>query len=394
MHTLLYFHASSELYGSDRTLLDLVTGLDRRRYRPVVALPREGPLARELRSSGLAVEVGPVGTFGRATLRPRGLWRAAREFRESVAWARWLVRVHQPQLVHTNTLVVLSGALAARAEGVPHLWHVHEILERPRLVATLLARSVAGLSQSVVCNSQATAANLEACAPALAGRSRVIHNGLRALERPPTREEARARFGIEPDAACVALVGRINRSKGHALLLEACARLVSAHPRLVLLFCGDTPPGQPEHLRALQTAIARSGLRPRVRLLPFREDVAPVYAAADLVAVPSTLPESFGLVALEAMSLARPVVAAAHGGQLEIVVDGETGLLCPPRDAGALASAIAALLSDRARSERMGEAGRARQQQHFTLARYVREFDEHYASLLPESASRLERIAA
>jgi glycosyltransferase involved in cell wall biosynthesis len=394
METLLLFHASAELYGSDRTLLELARGLDRRRWRPVVALPRAGPLARELRAAGVVVEIGPVGTFGRATLTPGGLVRAAQGLPRSVAWARWLVRAHRPRLVHTNTLVVLCGALAARAEGLPHVWHVHEILERPRLVARALAHTVAGLSQSVVCNSHATAANLCSLAPALAGRCSVIHNGIADFERRPTRAEARTALGLASDEACVALVGRINRSKGQALLLEACARLRSRHPRISVLFCGDAPPGQPEHLEALDAEIARSPLADRVRILPFREDIELVYAAADVVAVPSTAPESFGLVAVEAMSLARPVVAAAQGGLLEIVADGETGLLFPVRDAAALATAISALLSDPVRAGRLGRAARERQQQRFALARYLREFEELYAGFLPWEARAQARRAA
>ncbi|MBK7643650.1 MAG: glycosyltransferase family 4 protein [Planctomycetes bacterium] len=394
MHTLLFFHASAELYGSDRTLLELVRRLDRARWRPVVALPRRGPLARELESAGVAVEIGPVGTFGRATLRPRGLLRAAHDLPESIAWARWLIRAQQASLVHTNTAVVLSGALAARAESVPHVWHVHEILERPRLVAGLLARTVSGLSQRVVCNSHATAANLSALFPPVAERCRVVHNGIPDFTRTPARAAARAALGIDPGDECVALVGRINHWKGQGLLLDACARLRARHPRLRLLFCGDAPPGQPALLEALEARIAHSTLAERVLRLGFREDVEQVYAAADVVCVPSTLPEPFGLVAAEAMALERPVVAAAHGGLPEIVVEGETGLLVPPRDPEALARAIGSLLDDPARAAALGRAGRARQREHFSLESHVRALEALYAELLPRALRVEERVAA
>lgn len=382
--TLLFFHESAELYGSDRTLLQLAEGLDARRWRCVVALPREGPLAVALRAAGAEVEVGPVGTFGRATLRPRGLWHAARAFPESVAFARALVRRHQPVLVHSNTIVVLSGALAARAEGVPHLWHVHEIFERPRWIARALARTVARLSTLVVCNSRATAEHLTHLAPDAAPHARVVANGCAGFAPSAVnadRESARRALGVPLDAAVVALAGRVNAIKGQALLLGACARLRARHPALHVVLAGDAPPGQGHFEATLDAAIVEHGLAAHVTRIPFRSDVDVVFAAADVVAVPSLAPESFGLVAVEAMSLARPVVAARHGGLAEIVVDGETGLLFTPRDELDLARALGELLDDPVRARRFGVAGQARQRTRFSVERYVREFDALYAEL-------------
>src|SRR5688500_7316287 len=124
--TIVVFHASAELYGSDRTVLQLVEQLGTKRF--VVALPRAGPLVEALRDAGAPVEIGPLATFGRATLRPRGFLAAVRAWPASGRWARELLRRHSPSVVHSNTLVIQAGALAARGEGIPHLWHLHEIL--------------------------------------------------------------------------------------------------------------------------------------------------------------------------------------------------------------------------------------------------------------------------
>lgn len=394
--TLLFFHASAELYGSDRTLLQLAEGLDRARWRCVCALPREGPLAHALRAAGAEVEIGPVGTFGRATLRPRGLLAAARAFPESLAFARALVRRHRPVLVHSNTIVVLSGALAARAEGVPHLWHVHEIFERPRWVARALARTVARLSTLVVCNSRATAAHLQSLAPAVLPLVRVVANGCAGFAPSAAnaqRESARRLLGVPLGVPVVALAGRVNAIKGQALLLGACARLRARHPELHVVLAGDAPPGQSHFEAALDAAIAEHDCAAHVTRLPFRGDVDVVFAAADIVAVPSLAPESFGLVAVEAMSLARPVVAARHGGLAEIVVDGETGLLCAPRDELDLARALGELLDDPARARRLGSAGRERQRAYFSVERYVGELDALYAELANRARSPHEVAA-
>jgi len=387
---IVCFHASAELYGSDQALLHLARGLDPERFRLVFALPREGPLAARLREAGATVEVGPVGTCGRATLRPSGLLRAARDLPRSVAWARDLLRRHRPDVVHTNTLVVLSGALAAQAEALPHVWHVHEILQRPRWLARALASIAGRLSVRVVSNSRATEANLLRANPRLAAKSVVIRNGVPGFpDRPETRSSAAARaaLAIDAEGAWIALVGRVNAWKGQRLLLDAIA---DARPRPGVLLAGDAPPGQPRFLRDLEARIARLGLESTVVRLPFVEAIDLVHAAADVVVVPSLLPEPFGLVAAEAMSLARPVVAARHGGLLEIVADGETGLLFTPGSAADLARAIRELLADPARAREMGRRGRIRQRRLFSVDRYCAEF----AALYDEISPRATREAA
>jgi len=388
--TILFFHASAELYGSDRTLLQLAEGLDSARYRLVVALPREGPLALRLRACGAEVEIGPVGTWGRASLRPRGLLRSAHELPRSVAWARGLMRRHRPDIVHTNTIVVLSGALAARAEGVPHLWHVHEILERPRWIARALASLVERVSTLVVSNSSSTEANLLELNPRLRRKSVVVLNGVRGFPHRPeiaSARLAREALGLSQEASWIALIGRINAWKGHGLLLDALAQLKDEHPRARVVMAGDSPPGQPEFASKLEDHIDRLGLRDRVVRLPFQSEVERVYMAADVIVVPSTRPEPFGLVAAEAMSLGRPVVAARHGGLVEIVAEGETGLLFTPGSADHLARALASLLVDPALAQRMGHAARRRQVDLFSVERYCRDFEALYDGLAARHAA-------
>jgi glycosyltransferase involved in cell wall biosynthesis len=392
--TILFFHASAELYGSDQTLLQLARGLDRERFRCVVALPRLGPLVEPLRAAGATVELGPLCVCGRATLAPRGLLSAARDLPRSIAWARALIRRHQPDVVHTNTIVVPPGAFAARAEGVPHVTHVHEIMLRPRWLARGLAGLFGGLSDVVVANSEATRSHLLGLDPRLERHARVVRNGV--PEFAPRAgiacaADARRELGIDPDAAWIVLVGRVNALKGQALLLDAFERVADVRPDARLLFAGDAPPGQDRFVAELERRIAASRFRERVVRLPFRRDVDVLYRAADVVAVPSLLPESFGLVAAEAMTCERPVVAARHGGLLEVVEDGVTGLHFTPGDADELARALARLLDQPGFARELGQTGRARQRELFGVSRYCREFEALYAEL---AAARVQELAA
>jgi glycosyltransferase involved in cell wall biosynthesis len=163
------------------------------------------------------------------------------------------------------------------------------------------------------------------------------------------------------------LVGRINRWKGQNVLLDAALRIdARQHPLLRFVIVGDVADGQHHFREQMLARIRQQGLQERVRWLPFTPDVDRVWAGSDIAVVPSTEPEPFGRVAIEAMAHGLPVVAAAHGGLVEIVADRETGALVPPGDAAALAAALERLAASPALRRRWGEAGLRRQQQHFS----------------------------
>ena len=117
-----------------------------------------------------------------------------------------------------------------------------------------------------------------------------------------------------------------------------------------------------------------------------RQDVAACLDAMDVVLHASVVPEPFGRVLIEAMALARPVIAPREGGPLVIVVDGETGLLVPPRDAGAMADALEALVADPTRRAAMGCAGRARAHAVFDIRRHVEAMEALFDEVLAARA--------
>jgi glycosyltransferase involved in cell wall biosynthesis len=172
------------------------------------------------------------------------------------------------------------------------------------------------------------------------------------------RERLRAEWGWGANDVGVALVGVLERRKGHHLLLEAALR---AAGQLRYVFCGA----------GSEEAALRAQARPlgaRVRFLGFRTDVADVLAAADVAVLPS-LHEGLGVAALEAMAAARPVIASRVGGLGEVMAGGEAGILIPPGDATALADALADLAADPALRHRLGVAGRRRVVERHAAAR-------------------------
>lgn len=383
---VLVVHSSAEFYGSDKSLLDVV------RMRPphmamTVVLPETGPLVAALQASGAEVLVGEVCKLQRAMLSPAGLWRTLRAVLDTLHFLGELHRKRQFQLVYSNSVAILGGALFARRAGLPHVWHVREIVSSSRKLTWLFRQLVRRLCVRAISNSAETQAWIAEGGPAQAARYRVVWNGVDPSGAPVDRAVARRSLGAAPGELLFVLVGRINAWKGQGLLVDAFSVLLrqraASLPPLRLAIVGSAFAGQ-EHFEAqLRDAVAASGCAAQITLAPFRDDVESVWAAADVVVVPSTEPEPFGRVAVEAMGFARPVIAAAHGGLIEIVLDGVTGVLVPPRNVEALAAAMARLAADAALREAMGLAGRARQHAVFSLQGYV----EQVTAVLQEAAA-------
>jgi glycosyltransferase involved in cell wall biosynthesis len=341
----------------------------------VIVLHEDGPLRAALDGAGLEVHIANVTKIRRALLSPAGLLQVPGQLAATLRSLDAVTAGRRVGLVYSNTLSVLGGAVWAWRRRRPHLWHVHEILLRPAVVRRGLPCLVAGTSGCVLANSRQTQLWLEREVPALAGRVCTVFNGLGEVPAPDPAAAAavRVRLGLREGELLATLAGRINAWKGQDLLVEAMSRLAAGPdgPPLHVAIVGDVFTGQEALRERLKAQVAASGLGERVHLLPFVADIWPVWRASDIAVVPSTEPEPFGMVAIEAMACGLPVVAAAHGGLLDIVEHEVTGLLFPPRSAAALAAALARLAADAALRRRLGAAGAQRQTRHFSLAAQV-----------------------
>ena len=375
---ILFVHGSDEWYGSDIVLFDIIQALKGSEFDAHVVVPDdiESELSAETRLSGRLRSIGvPVTTTALAVMRrrymtPAGVVSVARRARSSVESVLQSVDRQEIALVHSHTATVLTGALIAARLGVPHVWHVSEIVERPRLVRYLLAKAIARSADRVVAVSEAVSEHLSATAPAIGRKCDVIFNSL-----DPTRFLAntacssRARLGLS-DGPVVGMIGRVGTMKGQEILLRAAPSVLRDHPTTTFLLVGGVLHNRTTDLDRLTALARRLGVEQHVRIMGFDSDVPGILQAMDVVVQPSVRPESFGMTVLEAMAAAKPVVAAAHGGVLEIVRDGETGLLVVPGDPDGLARAISTLLASTALRERMGAAGRERVLSHFSTTSF------------------------
>ena len=313
---VLYVNHEVELGGAERSLLELLTGLDRARVSPELACSGSGPLARE--ADRLGVPVHDVAMRFRGKLRKAvGLWRAAARLGE-------LIRERSIDLVHCNALIAgYAGLRAARVNGVPAIWHVRDI------GYPAAARWACRRASGVIANSQATARAL-----GFPGAI-VIHNGVdgRFFAQGDSRAEVRRELGCPDDEALVGTVGRLDPWKGHRVLLAA-AEILQGRPRTTFAIVGDVlfDGARARHgaYRAeLEREAERLGLTERVHFLGQREDVPRLLGALDVLVHPSLEPEPFGRSVAEAQAVGVPAVASDLGGLPEIVTDGVNGFLVP-----------------------------------------------------------------
>lgn len=384
---IAFFHQSSDLYGSDRILLELVACVQKAGGVAVVLLPDTGPLTEEFAVRNIEFHTLPILKLSRARLSLRGVFNLAREMLTALSNYDHLFASRRVDMVHSNTIAVIGGAIWAHRRRIPHLWHVHEIVEHPWFATWALPRLVNAMADRVVCTSNATSQWLLNVQPSLAGKMQVIWNGVHMPSPCNAAATTQLHGKFRPAGArlAIGLVGRINRLKGHQMLMDAVDQL---HDRgfhdFSLVFIGSPPAGQDIYLTQLEQRVARSPMRERIVMQGFTANIWPAYAALDIVCVPSTEPESFGLVAAEAMAMGKPVIASRLGALTEVVVDGSTGITVTPRDTDALALALERLLCDDTLRESMGLAGRERIDTELSVERMTGYFKSTYAEMMTQ----------
>jgi len=370
--TVLFVDPVGEKGGAEVVVLDLVRGLDRRRFTPVVACFGPGPFVDELREMG-------VRTFVFRPHRARQPHRVMQTIRALSA----VIRSEDVDVVHANSGHLLFYArMAARGTGAAVVWHPHDPLDGS---GGAFERTFVGLQRRMrpdwtVFANPAVRASYLATYPRISGHDVIVPGVDAESVSGGDANAARAELGIPGDVPIVTMFARLQSHKGHLDLLDAASRVNAAHPSTRYVLCGGTLFGrQPEYAARVTERVSELGLEDCVHLPGYVSEALKrdLLAASSIVAHPATY-EPFGIAVLEAMAAARPVVAAEVDGPSHTVVDGETGLLVPPGDADALAVAIEKLLDAPDLAAAMGAAGRARAEQRFSVDAMVRAFEEVY----------------
>jgi len=384
---ILFVSHSSHYFGAEQSLLHLLRNINRDRFEPIVVLPEnrpEGALQRGLQESGIKTHI--IGTPGRwldFVSDEQILFRGMIQEIEAVRSYIDLIDKEGVDIVYTNTMTKLAGALSAGIPGVPHIFHVREALEghlNSSFSVESTLKIISSLSEHIITNSnfitkQFTEANIS-------NKITVVYNAIDVdkFEFSYNKEIIRSQIGITRDTPLIGIIGTVYAHKNHETLIKAFniikQKNISAH----LVIIGHA---FKDYKKRLETFIRKFGLESVVHFIPFMHDIHQVYEELDVVII-SSITEGFGKTAVEAMAAGKPVVATDTGALPEIILDGVTGFLVPLSSEKRMADSIIRLISDPDMARRMGLAGRNRARDLFNTGKYVsgveRVFESVYAT--------------
>lgn len=371
LKNVLMLHSVSDIYGASRILLITATMLLEMNYNVHVVISEQGPLSEQLRLAGVRVSIIRLGILRKKYFNLFGL--ANRAWVLSIAYVklRRLVKAEAVGVIYSNTAMVLVGGFLAKATGIKHLWHIHEITEKPKFFARFLGWAINRNSDRAVTVSAEVSNHWgQYVQPE---KLVTIHNGLDYSPYVNAESTLKASLGITDSQVLVGMVGRVNSWKGHRYFVDLAAIITERFTNVKFVMVGDAYKGEEHLVDELIGYVSDKGLSDHISYLGFRADIPNVLKGLDVFVLPSILPDPLPTTVLEAMACGIPVVATRHGGAKEMVDDGVTGMLIPWDDAETAVSCFSDLFTDQSLRKKMGQAGLHRVLEIFSRERYFKE---------------------
>jgi glycosyltransferase involved in cell wall biosynthesis len=326
---VLYVNSWSSAHGGSSTsLIDIVAGIDRRRFDPLVLCPERGDLPDRLKDLAIPVVIHPLSRWNRDEFL---------NFLAEVPWYLKLLRRERVDIVHGNTSASRRSVLqAASVLGLPYIQHVRNPVRPP------IAQYGFRLAHRIITNSNAVAVELRSDRR-FAHKTLTIHNGV-DLSRYEANDDRRAELSAG-DRPIIGVVGQLVPRKGIATAIRAMPDILRRIPNALLVIVGCAPPNEGEYEAECRDLVKKTQLESAVYFAGYRRDVPAWMRTFNVFALPTTS-EPFGKVVIEAMAASRPVVVTRVGGIPEIVSDPALGTLVAPDDPGALSREILRYLTD------------------------------------------------
>lgn len=378
-HNLMFVSSYTGLGGGETIQLNLIEALGSDRYQIHLVVPGEGQFAKGARKLGVQVHILPF--RGATTWFVPAIWTRLPAARALSALADRL----EIDVLVSNYHALPFAVAAGRAARIPVMWYSigwwfpvrpwqRAFFRRDVTQIAAASRSVRDrwLSRSPILSPDRIPVIFPGVNPDY------FHPG---VDGAPVREK----LGIGPDAPLVAMLARFQHVKGHDIFQAMIPHVHAQVPEARFAVAGENVFGVRKDERYKLAILTRAREDPvlsrTLAYLGFYEDPRPVVAAADVVVCPSRF-ESLGMVHLEAMAMARPIVSMNNGGPAETILDGETGFLVPPEDPAALADRVVRLLRDPALRAQMGQAGRRHVLANFTADRFAARFAQLIGDLV------------
>lgn len=379
MKKILYLHAGAELYGADIVLLELLKGINKKKYNPYVILPCDGPLVEKLVENNIQVEVVEYPILRRKYFNFIGIIRYLIDY---IKYSRRIAKICKERgfdIVHTNTAAVLEGIYLKRNLNIKQVWHIHEIITKPKAVHKFLSYLISKYSDEVITVSDAVKKHLESTRY-FNKEIKVIYNGVdnNIFNKDNEKEYIKNELNIPKEALVVGMIGRVNAWKGQNDFLEAMDIVLENNKNVYAMLVGGVFEGEEWRMQDLKEKISKMKHNNRIILEDYRSDTKNIHALYDIFVLPSINPDPLPTVVLEAMATATPVVAYRHGGVCEMVKEGYNGELSEVRNIKELANNIEKLIKNEELIKYQSENAITRQKRMFSLESYINNFEKIY----------------
>ncbi|HFD2051435.1 glycosyltransferase family 4 protein [Clostridium perfringens] len=380
MKNILYLHAGAELYGADIVLLELLKNINKNKYNPYVVLPCNGPLVDKLRQNNINVEIINYPILRRKYFNPIGMINYIKDYIKYSNKLKQICKREKINIIHTNTTAVLEGVYLKKKLSLPHIWHIHEIIVKPRFIHKFLSFMVSKFSDEVVTVSKAVKGHLDSTGY-FDKEVNVIYNGVDncVFKKSNEVEYLKNEFNIPNNSLVVGMIGRINAWKGQNDFLDAMEIVLENNKNTYAMLVGGVFEGEEWRIKELKERINSMKYKDRIIFSNYRKDTKNIHALYDIFVLPSINPDPLPTVVLEAMATKNPIVGYKHGGICEMVKEDYNGVLAKVKDTKDLANKIIKLINDNELRVNMGKNSLERQQQNFSLNSYVKNFEEIYS---------------
>ena len=320
---ILLLHSSNDMYGASRIVLQVIDILIKAKYEVFVILPYEGVLNKIITDKGASCSVYNLGVFRKKYMNLRGLYNRFLKIKKAKNHIANYIDKQRIDLLYTSTSVIISGGLAAKKSGIPTISHVHEMPTSNKLYEIFSGLFLRYFSKTVIVVSNSVAKHWQ---PYLKRNQLFkVYNG---IIFPFTN----ASFNTKSETVqniTVTSIARLIPYKGHKYFIEVAKELIKLNDQYQFLIVGDTFSGYESYEEELKILVSENDLHQNIHFLGYRSDVQAILAKTDLFFHPSIAPDPLPTVLFEAIKMKVPLVATKLGGAVEILDNGNCGLLVP-----------------------------------------------------------------
>lgn len=384
--SILYLHSSADLYGSDYCLINIIKAASKI-HKCIIVLPYKGPLAKYFEGhKNVKVYLYDFGILRRQYFNFRGIFKYCYHLLSGIIFLLYIIIKEKIIIIHTNTSAIITGGIISCISGKKHIWHVREIIFKPRKFSRCLNTMIILFSTEIIAISHSVKKNILANSYLKKDKKiKVIFDGInyQKSERNRTiRKSLLKNYKIQSDEFVVGMVGRINPLKGQDILIRAAKIVIERNIKIKFFIVGDPFQGYEGLLLNLQEKVQQLGLANDVFFTGFIKDKSSIYNLFDIFVHPATAPEGLGLVILEAMANGLPVIASSCGGPKEIIVNGVTGLLVTPGSPEELAESIIYLQKHKALRIKLGDTALSEVSHRFSINKTMAQTMQLYEDVI------------